>query len=332
MDLSDIGSGPDMTSFDRTKLDFGNEVPEDEPKVEPAEEPAEDPKAEDPPAEDEGVEDEPKAEDKPARDEKGKFTGGIPKARFDEAVGKEREAREAAERRAADLEARLAAKEQAGQVAEKDAVVEELNTLETKVSELETKHAQLLLDGDVEKATAVMKEIRHTERQITRIELRGETQQATAQVLEKERMDVTIARLESDYPEMNPKSASYSQTLVRMALALQPVLMREENLSPSKALEKAVSDVIAEFKPQRGDEEKVDEKGLEAAKIAAERKSAQVKKNIDTLGKQPASTKDVGLDSDKLGEKKIPSIAQMTQEEYAALPESTKARLRGDLL
>ena len=42
--------------------------------------------------------------------------------------------------------------------------------------------------------------------------------------------------------------------------------------------------------------------------------------------------KDVGLDSDKLGEKAMPNVAQMTLEEFNALPATTKARLRGDML
>lgn len=50
--------------------------------------------------------------EEPARDDKGRFAG-IPKARFDEAVGKEREAREAAERRASELERQLAERAQA---------------------------------------------------------------------------------------------------------------------------------------------------------------------------------------------------------------------------
>ena len=57
-------------------------------------------------------EEEPEVADEPEaqpRDEKGKFTGkGIPKERFDQAVNKERAAREDAEARAAPAEAQLA--------------------------------------------------------------------------------------------------------------------------------------------------------------------------------------------------------------------------------
>ena len=73
------------------------------------------------------------------------------------------------------------------------------------------------------------------------------------------------------------------------------------------------------------------QQGLAAAKVP-DRKAEQVKKNLEVQAKQPPSMKDVGLDSDKLGEKAMPNVAQMTLEEFNALPATTKARLRGDML
>ena len=96
-------------SLDQAAIDRGDFLPEEIEALK-TEVPVEEPVVEEV-AEEEAVEEavetpeKDKAEE-PARDEKGRFAG-IPKARFDEAVGKEREAREAAERRAAELERRV---------------------------------------------------------------------------------------------------------------------------------------------------------------------------------------------------------------------------------
>ena len=57
------------------------------------------------------------------------------------------------------------------------------------------------------------------------------------------------------------------------------------------------------------------------------------KKNIATAGKQPASLKEAGMDSDKAGQtKELPNVSNMTYEEFSALPASTKSKMRGDML
>lgn len=306
-------------TIDQAAIDRGDFLPDDleneELKAAPeAEEVAEEKEAtaEATPAE------EAKAEE-PARDEKGRFAG-IPKARFDEAVGKEREAREAAERRASELERQLAERTAEAQ---KNAQVEDL---EAKVSEMETKHAQLLLDGEGEKAAELMRQIRHTERQIAKLELRQEAGQVTNQVLEAERFELAVAKLEADHPVLNPKSEEYDSELVEMILDKQARLVKVQGMSPSKAIEKATLDILGKIAPKT--ETKTE--GLAAA--VSDRKSDQVKKNLEAQSRQPASMKDVGLDSDKIGEKGLPNVTQMTLEEFEALPASTKARLRGDLV
>jgi hypothetical protein len=58
----------------------------------------------------------------------------------------------------------------------------------------------------------------------------------------------------------------------------------------------------------------------------------QVSKNLATDKAQPASLHNAGLDSDKAGINGKVDITKLTADEYAALPESTKAKLRGDVL
>lgn len=261
-----------------------------------------------------------------ARDDKGRFAkkdkdddGRIPKSRFDDAVNKERAAREAAERRAEELAAKLKQEEKSVDV----------QKLEDSVEALEKQHAKLLLDGESEKAAEVMKQIRHTERQIARMESADATANATAQAVEQVRMDAAIAQLEAATPQFNPDSAEFDEDLVNLVLAEQARLMREDRLSPSKALLAAGNKIINKF-IARSDTKQEDKRGLGAAK-GEDRKKQQVDKNLDTAKRQPESMRQTGSNSDAAGLDKI-DVSTLSAEEFSALPEATKRRLRGDAL
>ena len=311
-------------SLDQAAIDRGDFLPEEIEALK-TDAPVEDPVIEEAVAEEtveeavkEVVEEEEKPEE-PARDDKGRFAG-IPKARFDEAVGKEREAREAAERRASELERQLAERAQA------QVKTEQTEELETKISEMEKQHAQFLLDGEAEKAAELMRSIRHTERQIARAEAQADARTATSQILEAERFELAVAKLEADYSTLNPKSETYDPELIEMILDRQARLV-QGGMPPSQAITSATDFVMKRV----ARDETPAQQGLAAAKVP-DRKAEQVKKNLEVQAKQPPSMKDVGLDSDKLGEKAMPNVAQMTLEEFNALPAATKARLRGDTL
>jgi len=318
-----LSPAPDIDSFDPKAGDRGDMLVADEPDEvvvpEVVKDDVEEPEDEVVEPEDEEVVDE------KTRDEKGKFAPkGIPKARFDEAVGKEREAREAAERRAEAAERQL-------QAAEAQKVqTTQLSELEDKITEMEQKADELLLDGDIVEAGKLRKEIRATERLIARAEAVEGARQSTSNALESERFDVAVLRLEADHPALNPKSDTYDSDLVELVLSKQRTLMSQEGMSPSQALTYAADKVMERFGTPTPVAE--DKEGLAAAK-AADRKTTQIKKNLDTMKKQPSNMKDVGIDSDKAGQTgQLPDIKNMTQDEFNALPKSTLAKLRGDLL
>lgn len=333
MSYEDLPPGPDIDNLDLTNMDRGNELPsaDPEPEDQPAEEPKATPKAEEPKAEEPA--EEPEAEDPPAedpeeeqpRDKDGKFASKearIPKSRFDEAVNKEREAREAAEARALALERQIASMNTA------KADTAKIEEMEGTISDLEKRHAQLLVDGDVEEASKVMREIRHTERQIAKMEAVGESTQLTAQAFEAQRLDALIDVIESSHPQLNPAHESYDQDMSDLVLAKQGNYMRN-GLSRYDALKKATEDVASKYfkaaDPEPKAEPKVDK--------AAERKQEAVKKNLAASKAQPASMKDVGMDSDKFGQTGVlPDPNKMSVEDLAALPEATLRRMRGDSL
>lgn len=272
-------------------------------------------------------EDDKKVEDEPARGKDGKFAkrevpDHVPKARFDDAVGKERAAREAAEQRAAEAEARLKQEQKSDEVAK----------METDIEALEAKHSKAILDGEHEAAAKLMKEIRMAERKIADLENGEKLTRATSQAVEQVRMDAAIARLEADYPILSQESEDFDEEMVDLVLAEQRRLMSVERIAPSAALTKAANKIMKKFSgvtAKAAEEDKP--KGLDAAKGAVDRKADQVAKNIDTAKRQPSSSKDSGKDSDKHGlVEGLPDISKMSKEEIDALPESTKRKLRGD--
>jgi hypothetical protein len=258
----------------------------------------------------------------PARGPDGKFAkkddkdeARIPKSRFDDAVAKERQAREAAEGRLAELQAQL-------KTVDRNADNEKL---ETEITDLEAAHAKFMLDGEVEKAAAAMRDIRMKERQIGISSNAALTEQAKEQAREEMRMELTIERLETTYEEFNPEHENFDPGLVEMVLAMQRHKIGQ-GISPSKALISAAADVMKRMHTDGG---KGDPKGLAAATKANDRKADQVKKNLDAAKSQPGDLKNAGKDSDKGGEALTWSG---TKEEFDAMPDSTKAKLRGDTI
>lgn len=339
MDIENMGSAPDIDNFDASKMDRGDSIiaPEKAPEPAKVEDKVEDIfKAGEPAAKtdeagepaaktDEAGEPVEKVEDDKSRDDKGRFEAKIPKSRFDEAVGKEREAREAAERRAAEAERRL----QEGQAAQ--VRTDQIEAIEADISALEQKHADLLLDGNAKEAAAVMKEIRMAERKIARAEADAVADQRVTRTIEAQKFDTVVARIEADYPEFNPDSEKYDTDLVSLVLAKQASLVRSEGLSPSVAMERAAKDVAGRFLKVEEGKPEPDKKGLGNTQ-AADRKQEQVAKNLEAQQRQPASMKDAGIDSDKAGKTSDIDVSKMSADELAALPEATRQRLRGDFV
>lgn len=260
-----------------------------------------------------------------ARDQGGKFAkrevpDHVPKARFDEAVGKERAAREAAEARSVELEARI-------QRADKTA---DFRQVEAEIEALEKSHAKLLLDGDSEKAAAAMKDIRLRERQIAIAESQHMSAQSKDQAREEIRLELAIEKLEMGFDAFNPEHEAFDQGLVDMVLALQMHKMQVQRMTPAKALSQAANEVMGRFN-DGGKKAEAEARGLAAAKGASDRKADQVTKNLATSRAQPGNMKTSGKDSDKGGESgNYPN--GITPAEFAAMPESTKAKLRGDFI
>lgn len=267
------------------------------------------------------------AVEEPARDAAGKFApkaksdegATIPKARFDSAVQKERERAETAERL-------LAEATRVNNQIQRNA---DVSQLEAKVQELRAAERKATIDNDEEKAAQLSAEADRLNRQIAIQQAGDMTAAAKDAALESMRMELAVENIETNYPQLDENSEEFDQDLTDDVLDKQRGYMERERLSPSKALLKAVKYVMGRQAPAAATEPA--KTGLSAASKGQDRKSAAVAKNLDAAARQPASTKPVGADSDKHGQTKdIPEASQMTFAEFSALPDATKAKMRGD--
>jgi hypothetical protein len=244
----------------------------------------------------------------------------IPLARHKDLLEKERE------RRAA-LEAELARYRQGADLARTN---DEIDKAETKLVELETRYTKLLADGEIDQATGLMREIRTAERGISEQKTAFQVQAAETRAVERVRYDTVVERLEQAYPQLNPDSDAFDQDQVQDVLDLKETYERR-GMTPSSALQKAVSKT---FGAETGKQDKAVNvtPRVDPAQVAATRKEQATKAAIDAAKRQPASTRDVGLDSDRVGALTAKSAMGMNQDQFAKLTDDQLSAMRGDQL
>lgn len=259
-----------------------------------------------------------------ARDPDGKFAKKqgimIPKARFDEVRTKAKDREAALTARIAALEAQAA----------KEVSSTTVSALDREVAELEDKYQALLDDGKSAEAKEIMRQIRQKERQIVTIETEHKSERARTQALEQFKFDSLVEKLEAEYPVLNPDNdEAYDQEAVDEVMMLRNGF-EKSGLSPSAALAKAVKYVLGAAQKKEAAAEEGEKRGIATGGKKDERRAEQIKKNVDAANKQPSKMDKVGIDSDKKGAGLDATAANLTEEEFSALPASTKARMRGD--
>ena len=263
-------------------------------------------------------------EDQP-RDANGKFAkkereATIPKSRFDEQVRKERERAEAAERRLAEIEQQ---RQQVSRGAD-------ISKLEEDVRELRAQERKALIKGDDKAAAELADQADRLNRQIAIEQARDMSATAKEQAREEIRWEMTVESIEKQYTALDETSEEFDQDLTDEVVDRMNGLISRERLPRSQALLKAVKLVMERRAPA---DEPAEGKGLRAAAKEEGRKEAAVKKNLEAANRQPASAKKVGADSDKHGQTgAVPNAEDMTFEEFSALPETTRAKMRGDFV
>jgi len=269
------------------------------------------------------IEDEAAAKAASGGDDADKADKMIPVGRHKAMLDKAREERDALAAKVAQYEKGTAAR----------VTNDEIKAVEDKVLSKEAEYNKLLIDGETEKATAVMREIRMLERQIGDNKAEMKAQAATAAAVESIRYDTTVERLEAAYPQLNPDREEFDKGAVAEVMELASAYEMKGH-APYAALQKAVKlimgtttqkqETAASAKPQ------VDATAVEKAARA----EAATKKAIDAAQKTPPALGKTGTDSDKLGGGELTAdmIMKMDQKKFAKLDEQTLARARGDFL
>lgn len=240
----------------------------------------------------------------------------VPRVRMKEAVDKERTKAEAAAQRAAELEERLSAQTTSQDITEAQKIVREM---------IKQRNSHLG-DGELDKATEIDGKIFELQEAIAERKAEIKLAQSQSAAVETMKYDTIVERLELEHPQLNPDNEDeYDQEIVDELKALMIGYQQSQRLSAAQALQKAAKRVFGGLKtPPKED------KGLEEG---AKRKEAAVEKNLDAAKKQPASTKDVGLDHDKKGGGlDAKTVMNMKYEEFSKLGDDVLSRLRGDTL
>lgn len=239
----------------------------------------------------------------------------IPKNRFDEAVRKERTEKEEYARRLKEFEDKEAERNVAANFAE----------AQKYVKDLIKQHTTLLADGELDKAADLMEKILELKEEISERKAEAKAMTAKDQAKEEVRYDALVAKLEADFPQINPDAEEFDTATVRRVQAMMSGLMQNERMSATQALKEAVEIVIGEPKKASADNKQ------KAEDLGMRRKEEAVKKAMDARGKQPASTNGVGVDHDKTGGALDSSaVMKMSYDEFVKLPDSKLADLRGD--
>ena len=244
--------------------------------------------------------------------------GYLPKHRFDEVNAR----RKAAEEELAALKAESTANKDAAESKyDFDAAREE--------------YGELLISGKTKEAAAKLKEISTAERADWEAEaVSKSTSNVSAQQVQNELQQI-VAQYEGEYAEFNPENENYSEDIVDEVEAFfTGYLNKRPELTPQQAFHLAVDNTARLYGLQKQGEsategdDSVDEP---AAKKTVTRKVAKkdTKKKIALAQRAPANTSKAGNAGDSSGESQ-PDINQMTDDEFDALPDSVRARLRGD--
>jgi len=296
-------------------VDRGDEIleptpaPEPEPEAKPEPEP-----------EPEGEEETPAAASGETDDDDSKEPR-IPKARFDEAVRRERE-------RAQQLEAELKTYQTREQQRETASNLEESMA---KVKELVKSHTSLLADGDLDKASGVMEEILSLHADMADARVQAASQTTRSSVKEEMRYDAAVSRIEAEYPMLNPDNPDFDRDTTRRVQALMTGIMQTERKDPATALTEAAEVLLASTKKEQ--QSLREQPSPAAVDTGMRRKADAVNKAVEANEKQPASTSDVGKDHDTQGGAlDAASIMKMSSEEFANLPEETLSKFRGDYI
>lgn len=238
--------------------------------------------------------------------DKGKKQPMVPKSRLDEVLQKNKDLN-------AQLEIERKAKASRQPEPDKDAKEFDFDTKETE-------YMKLVMEGETAKALAVRKEIRAAEQ----AQILKQTDTASSKDSEMEALAKAALVVEENFPQFVKGHAEYNEEATKVVLRMRDGLIATGS-NAVEALNEAVDFAVRKFGLDKDLEVKDDKKVVNLD----EKRQKEVEKKIAAQKKQPPEVK-----SESQGRQKEEKneIAEMSDEEFEALPASAKARLRGDYI
>lgn len=238
----------------------------------------------------------------------------IPKARFDEALGKAK----AREQALLDEIEKLKGGQQAA------ATTKAVSEMRGKIEELQDKYEDLILDGKKEEARKVRRQVDALRDELNEYQTSTKSEAARRAAIEEMSYNAQLAGYEAKYPALNPEHEDFDEDKTDEVATLLNAFVKAGQ-KRADALAKAIKYVLGN-PPAKGDDKD------DAAKKAADARAAEARRKAAEANKQqPPNGKNVGLDSDKAGGGKGDiDIMRLSQDKFAKLDEETLSKLRGD--
>jgi hypothetical protein len=249
-------------------------------------------------------------EDEPVEPEKPTKKPMVPKARLDEVLAKQKALQK-------QLDEINAATEKAAEAPE-----------EYDFDAKEVEYQNMVLDGETDKAVALRREIRKAERATLEFEMRQEMSQTVTQDRQMTALQQAANAMEEAYPVFNSNSESFDQDMTNEVVELRDAFIMK-GYEAVDALSKAVKYVVKDHDLDQAQESAPSLAGKAQKTDEVAKKRAQVNKKLRAAEAQPPELP--GESSANHGDKPL-DVSTLTEDEFAALPEATLKRLRGDIM
>ena len=319
----DVMPGADLQDDDdspQLDLSFAEVAEEPVAEVEEVEEPEEETVSKDEQSTEEETEseeetaeleeEEVEAEPESIADEKPAKKPMVPKARLDEVLAKQK----ALQKQLDEINAANEKAEEAPESYDFDAK--------------EVEYQNMVLDGETDKAVALRREIRKAEREQLEYEMRQEMSQTVNQDRQMTALQQAANAMEDAYPVFDSNSEVFDQDMTNEVVELRDAFIMK-GYEAVDALSKAVKYVVKDHDLDKTVEEAPSLAGKAQKTDEVAKKRAEVSKKLRAAEAQPPELP--GESSSNHGEKGI-DLSTLTEDEFAALPEATLKRLRGDII
>lgn len=239
----------------------------------------------------------------------------IPKARFDEVNNAKKLAEEENATLKAELEAARAGK--AAPAAATEPQGEQNEQQQPTLSELEHQRLDAMMEGDMDKAVEIANQINAIIRAEARRDAVAELETRSTKSAEQSAVLSVVADVVAKYPALDDSHESANTEAIDELVELRDFYIQKKGMKPSEAISAAAEKIAKIYDlGQTGEAPAVDPRTAQAIKRGAQ--IAATQPNTAAVG--VGTRQDAGRIN----------IAAMTEEQFDALPEAEKRRMRGD--